>query len=108
MAESLTTPRSRHAGRPHAPEGAAWDAAVADWRTLTIGRSGPTEDWGDWTSTFDKLVIARRYIVPRQLKENGLKATQCKWTDAGIKNVIEFYSREAGGNPPPQLLISFG
>ena len=44
----------------------------------------------------DKLVIARRYIVPRQLKENGLKATQCKWTDAGIKNVIEFYSREAG------------
>ncbi|MEX2213933.1 MAG: endopeptidase La [Phycisphaeraceae bacterium] len=44
----------------------------------------------------DKLQIAKKYLVPRQLKENGLKQTQCKWTNAGIAKVIEDYTREAG------------
>jgi len=44
----------------------------------------------------DKLHIARQYLVPRQLKENGLKTTQCKWTVGGIKKAIEDYTREAG------------
>src|SRR5690606_21214001 len=44
----------------------------------------------------DKLQIARRYLVPRQLEENGLKKSQCKWTNDGLKFVIEHYTREAG------------
>jgi ATP-dependent Lon protease len=44
----------------------------------------------------DKLHIARRYLVPRQLKENGLRKNQCKWSDGGIRKVIEDYTREAG------------
>jgi len=44
----------------------------------------------------DKLVIARRYLVPRQIKENGLTRAKCKWMSSGIKRVIENYTREAG------------
>ncbi len=44
----------------------------------------------------DKLHIARQYLVPRQLKENGLKPAQCKWTNEGIRKTIEDYTREAG------------
>jgi ATP-dependent Lon protease len=44
----------------------------------------------------DKLVIAKRYLVPRQLKENGLKASQCRWQSSGLRKVIESYTREAG------------
>ncbi len=44
----------------------------------------------------DKLAIARRYLVPRQLKENGLKRSQCRWQVSGLRKVIEDYTREAG------------
>ena len=44
----------------------------------------------------DKLAIARKYLVPRQLKENGLARAKCKWLATGIKKVIESYTREAG------------
>lgn len=44
----------------------------------------------------DKLIIARKYLAPRQLKENGLTAAKCKWVTSGIKKVIENYTREAG------------
>ncbi len=44
----------------------------------------------------DKLIIARRYLVPRQIKENGLTRAKCKWLSSGIKKVIENYTREAG------------
>ncbi len=44
----------------------------------------------------DKLIIARKYLVPRQLEENGLTRTKCKWLASGIKKVIESYTREAG------------
>ena len=44
----------------------------------------------------DKLAIARKYLVPRQLKENGLTRAKCKWLISGIKQVIENYTREAG------------
>ncbi len=45
---------------------------------------------------FDKLEIAKRYLVPRQLKENGLTRQQCSWTTAALKKVINDYTREAG------------
>ncbi len=44
----------------------------------------------------DKLIIARRYLAPRQIKENGLTRANCKWLSTGIKKVIENYTREAG------------
>jgi ATP-dependent Lon protease len=44
----------------------------------------------------EKLAIARQYLVPRQLVENGLTATQLALTDAAIAEVITSYTREAG------------
>ncbi len=44
----------------------------------------------------DKLAIARKYLVPRQLRENGLKAAQCKVYVSAVKTIIEHYTREAG------------
>ena len=46
--------------------------------------------------TPEKLMIAKRYIVPRQIAENGLKAGQVTFTDRTIENVIVYYTREAG------------
>lgn len=44
----------------------------------------------------EKLQIAKRYLVPRQISRNGLKRSQLGFTDAGLKTVIEEYTREAG------------
>jgi ATP-dependent Lon protease len=44
----------------------------------------------------DKLHIARRYLVPRQLERNGLKKGQLTFTDAALRLLIEGYTREAG------------
>ncbi|WP_299455028.1 endopeptidase La [uncultured Pigmentiphaga sp.] len=44
----------------------------------------------------EKAQIARRYLVPRQLEANGLRAEQCEITDAAIREVINGYTREAG------------
>ncbi|HET9212981.1 MAG TPA: endopeptidase La, partial [Thermoanaerobaculia bacterium] len=44
----------------------------------------------------EKLAIAQRYLVPRQLKENGLKSGQIDISDAAIAEVITGYTREAG------------
>jgi ATP-dependent Lon protease len=44
----------------------------------------------------DKLLIARKYLVPRQLDANGLKTDQARFNDAALKWIIEGYTREAG------------
>jgi ATP-dependent Lon protease len=44
----------------------------------------------------EKLQIARRYLVPRQLEEHGLKSKLVKIPDATVKRVIQDYTREAG------------
>ncbi|MCE9590640.1 MAG: endopeptidase La [Planctomycetes bacterium] len=44
----------------------------------------------------EKLQIARRYLVPRQLKENGLTPALCKWTPLALRRIVEDYTREAG------------
>lgn len=44
----------------------------------------------------DKLHIAKRYLVPRQLDRNGLKEGQLEFTDEALEAVIESYTREAG------------
>jgi ATP-dependent Lon protease len=44
----------------------------------------------------EKLHIARKYLVPRQLERNGLKTGQLTITDAALRLMIEGYTREAG------------
>jgi ATP-dependent Lon protease len=44
----------------------------------------------------EKLEIARRYLVRRQLENNGLKPEQCAITDAALRAIIRDYTREAG------------
>jgi ATP-dependent Lon protease len=44
----------------------------------------------------EKLQIARRYLVPRQVRENGLKSKQVKFTDNALRAVIQDFTREAG------------
>lgn len=44
----------------------------------------------------EKLVIAKRYLLPRQLKENGIKSKHIKLEDKNISSIISYYTREAG------------
>ena len=45
---------------------------------------------------YEKIEIARRFLVPKQLEANGLKAQNVCFTDEGIQGVIQHYTREAG------------
>ncbi|HVT57173.1 MAG TPA: endopeptidase La [Thermoanaerobaculia bacterium] len=44
----------------------------------------------------EKLEIARRFLVPRQVSDNGLAAEQLSFADGAISEVISGYTREAG------------
>jgi ATP-dependent Lon protease len=44
----------------------------------------------------EKLHIAKRYLVPRQIEQNGLGRGQISFTDAALRAIIEEYTREAG------------
>ena len=44
----------------------------------------------------EKLQIARRYLVPRQLEEHGLTKGDVKFSDAALRQLIREYTREAG------------
>ncbi len=50
--------------------------------------AGYTED--------EKLNIAKGYLVPRQVKENGLKPDEIEFEEAAIRQIIRDYTREAG------------
>jgi ATP-dependent Lon protease len=57
-------------------------------RMEVIDLPGYTED--------EKFEIARRYLVARQLKANGLKPQQAEITDDALRSIIRDYTREAG------------
>jgi ATP-dependent Lon protease len=57
-------------------------------RMEVVQLSGYTEE--------DKLIIARRYLVRRQLERNGLKPEQVEISDAALTAIIRGYTREAG------------
>jgi ATP-dependent Lon protease len=57
-------------------------------RMEVIALAGYTEE--------EKLQIAKRYLVPRQIERTGLKRSQVGFTDAGIREIISSYTREAG------------
>jgi ATP-dependent Lon protease len=44
----------------------------------------------------EKLQIALRYLVPRQLQENGLQPNQCKFEEDAVRAIIQEYTYEAG------------
>jgi ATP-dependent Lon protease len=47
-------------------------------------------------TSLDKLQIARKYLLPRQLRESGLQARQLRLPKATISDIIIHYTREAG------------
>lgn len=44
----------------------------------------------------EKLEIAKRHLLPKELKEHGLKKSQVRLSDAAIRTVISDYTRESG------------
>jgi ATP-dependent Lon protease len=44
----------------------------------------------------EKLEIAKRYLIRRQLEENGLKPDQCEFQEEAIRRIINDYTHEAG------------
>jgi ATP-dependent Lon protease len=44
----------------------------------------------------EKVVIARKYLLPRQITQNGIKPTQLRMEDDTIQHVISHYTHEAG------------
>lgn len=57
-------------------------------RMEVIMLSGYTEN--------EKMNIARKYLIPKQKKENGLQEKELTITDDAIKSMIRYYTREAG------------
>lgn len=45
---------------------------------------------------YEKLEIAKRYLIPRQISENGLKPDMVSFDEEAIKRIIREYTREAG------------
>jgi len=44
----------------------------------------------------EKMNIAKKYLIPKQLKTHGLKGTEINITDRAVKDIIQYYTREAG------------
>jgi ATP-dependent Lon protease len=44
----------------------------------------------------EKLHIARNYLIPRQIKENGLRPEEITFTDDALRTLVRSYTREAG------------
>ncbi len=58
---------------------------------------------GSYTAE-EKFQIAKRHLVKKQLKENGLTAKQLRISDKQLRNLIEGYTREAGMRQLERLL----
>ncbi|MBC9072013.1 endopeptidase La [Thauera sp. CAU 1555] len=57
-------------------------------RMEVIRLSGYTED--------EKVNIAQRYLLPKQMKNNGLKRDELSVTEEALRDVVRYYTREAG------------
>src|SRR6202047_1543024 len=57
-------------------------------RMEVIRLSGYTED--------EKVAIAKQYLVPKQMKNNGLKTNELHIADSALRDITRYYTREAG------------
>ncbi|MFC5301004.1 endopeptidase La [Azospira restricta] len=57
-------------------------------RMEVIRLSGYTED--------EKVNIAERYLLPKQMKANGVKKTELTVTESALRDIVRYYTREAG------------
>jgi ATP-dependent Lon protease len=57
-------------------------------RMEVIRLSGYTED--------EKLNIAKRYLLPKQQKNNGVKDEELEITEGGLRGIVRYFTREAG------------
>ncbi|MGB7989767.1 MAG: endopeptidase La [Candidatus Methylophosphatis roskildensis] len=57
-------------------------------RMEVIRLSGYTED--------EKVNIAQRYLLPKQVKNNGLKKEEISVTEDALRDIVRYYTREAG------------
>lgn len=48
--------------------------------------------------------MLKKHLMPKQLKENGIKASQLHFTDNAIHSIIDGYAREAGSERLNELL----
>ena len=44
----------------------------------------------------EKVRIAMDYLVPKKMKENGIRKSQMSISEAAVRDIIEYYTREAG------------
>ncbi|HPT51276.1 MAG TPA: endopeptidase La [Accumulibacter sp.] len=57
-------------------------------RMEVIRLSGYTED--------EKVNIAQRYLLPKQMKNNGLRASELTVAESALRDIVRYYTREAG------------
>jgi ATP-dependent Lon protease len=57
-------------------------------RMEVIRLSGYTED--------EKISIAQKYLLPKQIKNNGLKVNEISVAESAIRDIVRYYTREAG------------
>jgi ATP-dependent Lon protease len=57
-------------------------------RMEIVRLSGYTEE--------EKMAIARQYLLPKQIKNNGLEGTGVTFTEDSLRSIIRFYTREGG------------
>src|SRR5690606_27896630 len=57
-------------------------------RMEVIRLSGYTED--------EKVSIAQRYLLPKQMKNTGLKPTEVSIAESALRDIVRYYTREAG------------
>jgi ATP-dependent Lon protease len=57
-------------------------------RMEVIRLAGYTED--------EKINIARQYLLPKQLKANGLKDSEISVSETALRDIVQYYTREAG------------
>ncbi len=57
-------------------------------RMEVIRLSGYTED--------EKISIAQRYLVPKQIESNGLKESELTISESAVRDIVRYYTREAG------------
>jgi ATP-dependent Lon protease len=57
-------------------------------RMEVIRLSGYTED--------EKIAIANQYLLPKQIKDNGLQPTEISVAESALRDIVQYYTREAG------------